>query len=138
MSHFTQLRTKITELEHLVAALADVGYATVETHDEARPLRGYQGDRRRQRAHVIVRRQHVGAASNDLGFERQEDGTFRAWISEYDVRELGAGWLGRVEARYAYHATRATLARQGFSVAREETDRDGTVRLVLTRQATGF
>jgi hypothetical protein len=135
MSHFTQLHTKITEVTHLVTALADVGYAEVEVHEAAQPLFGYRGDARPRRAHVIVRRGRVGPAANDLGFERQRDGTFRAWISEFDARRHNRAWLGRLEARYVYHATRATLTRQGFSVVGEETDRDGTVRLTLTRQA---
>jgi hypothetical protein len=134
MSHFTQLRTKITDVPHLVAALGDVGYETVEVHESAQQLYGYLGDVRAQRAEVIVRRAHVGVSSNDLGFERQPDGTFRAWISDFDARKHNEAWLHRLEARYAYHATRATLAQQGFSVIGEETDRDGTVRLVLTRQ----
>ena len=134
MSHFTRLQTKIKEVEPLVAALADVGYPTVEVHEEAVPLRGWLGDRRQQQAHVVVRRRHVGRLSNDIGFERQADGTFQAWISDYDRHRHDQKWLRRLEARYAYHATRQTLARQGFSVVGEEQEADGTIRLVLRRQ----
>lgn len=38
------------------------------------PLYGYQGDLRSDSAHVIVRRAHLGRASNDIGFLHQEDG----------------------------------------------------------------
>lgn len=133
MSHFTTLRTRITDRDALVAALADVGYPDVEVHDQAQPLYGFQGDRRAQRAHVIVRRQHVGAASNDLGFEQQADGHFTAVISEFDRHRHDEKWLRRVTARHAYHATTATLTSQGFDLVDERSERDGTVRLVLRR-----
>lgn len=133
MSHFTTLKTSITDADALVAALADVGYPTVEVHEEAVALYGYEGDRRRQRAHVVIRREHVGEASNDIGFERQPDGRYRAWISEYDRRRHDEGWLTRVTARHAYHATQRTLAAQGFNFVDEQQDPDGTVRMVLRR-----
>jgi len=53
-------------------------------HQEAVSLYGYQGDVRSQKAHVIIRRKHIGTAANDVGWERQTDGTYRAWISEFD------------------------------------------------------
>jgi hypothetical protein len=133
MSHFTTMTTQITDPEALRAALADVGYDHVEVHDEAQALYGYQGDRRDDRAHVIVRRRHVGRASNDIGFRREEDGRFLAVISEYDRRVHDEAWLGRVNARHAYHATTATLAEQGFHIADEAVEEDGSVRLVLRR-----
>lgn len=136
MSHFTTLATQLTDADALRAALADVGYAEVEVHEHAQPLFGYQGDQRRDRAHVIVRRAHVGRLSNDLGFLRQDNGRFLAVISEFDRAKHNEAWLGRVTARHAYHVTSKTLAAQGFHLAEESTERDGTVRLVL-RRVTG-
>ncbi|TDD87952.1 DUF1257 domain-containing protein [Actinomadura darangshiensis] len=133
MSHFTTLTTEITDREALCAALADVGYEHVEVHDTSQPLYGYRGDLRSDRAHVIVRRAHIGRASNDLGFLHQEDGRYLAVISEYDRRKHDGAWLGRVTARHAYHLTASTLASQGFDLTEETTERDGTVRMVLRR-----
>ncbi|HVX45945.1 MAG TPA: DUF1257 domain-containing protein [Mycobacteriales bacterium] len=133
MSHFTTLTTQITDQDALCAALADVGYADLEVHAEPQPLYGYRGDRRADRAHVIIRREHVGEVSNDIGFRRQDDGHFLAVISEYDRHRHDEAWLGRVTARHAYHVTRQTLAAQGFDVTEETAERDGTVRLVLRR-----
>lgn len=75
----------------------------------------------------------MGAASNDIGFERRPDGSFAAVISEYDRARHDDAWLGRLTARHAYHATATTLAAQGFELVDEQTERDGTVRLVLRR-----
>lgn len=133
VSHFTTLRTAITDRDALVAALADVGYRQVEVHDDAQPLEGFEGDARAQRGHVIVRRNNIGRLSNDLGFEQQADGHFTAVISEYDRSKHDATWLQQVTARHAYHVTASTLASQGFDMVDEKTERDGTVRLVLRR-----
>ena len=73
----------------LLAALADLGYADVET-GEALPLYGYQSDRRPEAAEIVVRRQYLGVASNDLGFARTELG-YVPIVSEYDVRALQGG-----------------------------------------------
>ena len=135
MSHFTTLVTQITDIDALVAALADVGYGNVEVHDLSQPLYGYQGDMRPERAHVIVRRKHVGEASNDIGFERQPEGEYRAWISEFDRHTHDERWLGQVTARHAYHLTQKTLTRQGFNLVDEHNEHDGTVRMVLRRMA---
>lgn len=83
----------------LLAALADLGYATVEEGD-ALSLFGYQGDRRTETAEIVVRRQHLGAASNDLGFAKTPLG-YVPMVSEYDLRALQGGQL-LVKLRTAY------------------------------------
>ncbi|MFC4463494.1 DUF1257 domain-containing protein [Streptomyces xiangluensis] len=52
---------------------------------------------------------------------------------EYDRRKQDEPWLGKVTARHAYHLTASTLEAQGFSMAEETVERDGTVRMVLRR-----
>ena len=96
MSHYSEVMIEFTDEGCLVAALKRLGFqGKVEGHREAQPLYGYQGDFRAQKAHLIIRREHVGPAANDLGFERQPDGKYRAWISEFDQRQIQSNWLGR-------------------------------------------
>ena len=84
----------------LLAALADLGYAEVE-EGEALPLYGYQGDRRPETAEIVIRRQHVGSASNDLGFARTAAG-YVPIVSEYDRRVLHGGqFLPRLRTAYS-------------------------------------
>jgi hypothetical protein len=83
----------------LLAALAELGYGAVE-EGEALALYGYQGDRRPETAEIVVRRQHVGPASNDLGFARTERG-YVPIVSEYDQRTLLDGrFLVRLRTAY--------------------------------------
>ena len=135
MSHFTRLKTRITDKAALVKALADVGYKLVEIHDTPAALYGYRGDKRAEQAEVIVRRKYVGRASNDLGFRRTDDGSFEAIISAYDRRKHSQAWLDRLTQRYAYHVARGKLQEQGFDLVSEETARDGRIHLVLRRLA---
>ncbi len=133
MSHFTCIKTQIKIQEALVQALADVGFQTVEVHETAQHLYGYQGDIRPQTAEVIIRREYIGQDSNDIGFKRQEDGNFEAIISEYDRHKYSQEWLNGLTQRYGYHALMATAPTQGFSIEEEETLEDGTIRVVVAR-----
>lgn len=83
----------------LLAALADLGYSDVE-QGEGLSLYGYQGDVRKERAEIVVRRRFIGSASNDLGFARTAEG-YMPIISEYDQRTLHDGkFVVRLRAAY--------------------------------------
>ncbi len=133
MSHFTCIKTQIKQVNSLVKSLADVGFNHVEVHESPQHLYGYQGDVRSQTAEVIIRRQYIGSASNDIGFKRQENGQFQAIISEYDRYQYSQQWLNQLTQRYGYHVLMATAPEQGFTVEEEETLEDGTVRVVVGR-----
>ncbi|MEB3336145.1 MAG: DUF1257 domain-containing protein [Leptolyngbyaceae bacterium] len=131
MSHFTSIKTQIRRVDTLVKALADLGFSQVEVHETAQPLYGYQGDRRPETAEVIIRRQHLGALSNDIGFCRLADGTLEAIISEYDSIQYSQPWLNQLTQRYAYHTLMATVQEQSLTLETEELLSDGTVRVVV-------
>ena len=105
MSAFVSLPTPMTDRACLLAALADLGFGSskVEVHDQAQALHGYEGDAREQQAHIIIRRQHVGSASNDLGFEATPVG-YRAHISDFDSAQFSRAWLAQLRDRYQHHA----------------------------------
>lgn len=134
MSHYTKVRTTITDQDRLVSVLNDLGFEHVESHASPTHLYGYQGDRRPEKAEVVVRRRFIGSASNDLGFHRTSDGTFEAIISGFDRRKYDSGWLAKVAQRYGRLTAMAFAESHGFDVAAEETDRrTGEVRLTLRR-----
>lgn len=88
-----------TDRRLLLAALADLGYSEVE-EEEALPLYGYQGDRRSETAELVIRRRHLGVASNDLGFARTPQG-YMPIVSDFDQRTLQGGQF-LVKLRTAY------------------------------------
>jgi len=101
MSAYITLTTPMMDEECLLAALADVGFdeRKVEVHATPVALVGYRGDGRQQTANLVIRRQHVGAASNDIGFLATPTG-YQAIVSNYDQSRFGAAWLSRLDACY--------------------------------------
>jgi hypothetical protein len=106
MSAYMTLLTPMTDQECLLSALADLGFdkSKVEVHDSPVNLVGYAGDRRAQTANIVIRRQHVGAASNDVGFLASVVG-YQAFVSGYDHPRFGTGWLTQLNSRYQTHWT---------------------------------
>ncbi|MBW4473542.1 MAG: DUF1257 domain-containing protein [Stenomitos rutilans HA7619-LM2] len=133
MSHFTQIKTEIKDPDALVKALTEMKFKAIEVHETAQPLYGYQGDKRSDTAEIIIRRQYIGRMSNDIGFKRQENGSFTAIISEYDRHKYSQQWLNQMTQRYAYHALMTQVPLQGFAIEQDEILDDGTIRVVLAK-----
>ncbi|MEZ4300810.1 MAG: DUF1257 domain-containing protein [Polyangiaceae bacterium] len=104
MSAYITLVTPMTDRQCLLDALADLGFdaAKVEAHAEAVALEGFRGDRREQRAHVVIRRRHLGSASNDLGFLATPTG-HQLIVSDYDRHKFGDAWVKKLAERYSHH-----------------------------------
>jgi hypothetical protein len=101
MSHFSEFTTNMNDEESLVAALESMGFqGHVERHQIAQPLYGYMGDARAQKAHIIIRRKYVGQSSNDIGFEKQANGTYKAHISDFDKKKYSNQWLDTLSTKY--------------------------------------
>ena len=136
MSHYSTYDTCIKDQNLLVQSLVEMGFdrENIEVHDMPVHLYGYQGDRRKQVANVVIRREHVGNSSNDLGFLRKEDGTFEAIISEYDRRSLkyNEGWLNQLNQKYAVTAYTEKLRAKGFKVFSKK-EKDGRVHIDMRR-----
>ena len=135
MSHYSEVQIELTDECCLVAALSRLGFTgAVEVHREAQSLNGYQGDARAQKAHIIIRLQHLGPAANDLGFERQPDGKYRVWVSDYDRKynKYDDAWMGRLKQAYGVEKARVEAKKKGYRVSEQKLD-DGRIRLVCRR-----
>jgi hypothetical protein len=135
MSHFSRIRTRLVDEDALVSALKELGFNHVELHEQAQHLYGYLGDVRQQTAEVIIRRAHIGKASNDIGFKRGADGGFDAIISDYDRTKYSQKWIDKLTQIYGYNVTRRNLVKQGFTVVTEEKADDESIHLVLRRMS---
>ena len=133
MSHFVECQTEFRDPQALIASLAECGFeeSQIEVHEQPVALYGYQGDERPQRAHIVIRRQHVGQAANDVGWEQMADGTYRAWISEYDARHrFNLEAQNRIKQEYAFHAVRRQQVALGRTVERRMLD-TGEIEVVI-------
>jgi hypothetical protein len=126
MSHFTQLQTRMVDPDYLMAACRDLGYQCERGDLE---IRGYQGART---AAEIRMRANAGF---DIGFRKRGDSydMVADWWGIRDVKQEVL--LSQLTQRYAYHATRAQLAQQGFDLISETRESDGRLHLVLRRFA---
>ncbi len=123
MSHFSRLQTRLVERDYLRQALCDLGYRPVEGDLEAH---GYAGIRARVDLKVVA-----SPAGYDIGFRGTPDG----YEVVADWESLGLDertWVGQLQQRYAYHATRGRLEAQGFHLVEERTEA-GRIHLLLRR-----
>lgn len=140
MSHFVEIRTVFKDQACLIQALREAyGAHAVEVVPEGAALYGYRGDNRAvlnasnpnyaPPCHVIVRRQHIGGSSNDIGYKRNKDGSYTGYVSEFDSSGYAAK---RVEQSYAKAVTVKQAKASGWAVT-EEKQKDGTVKLQLSK-----
>jgi len=136
MSAYIEGTVSIKDKDCLIAALVEMGYAAknIEVHETGQNLYGYRGDKRSQTAEVIVRRKHVGSASNDLGFA-YDGKEWKAIVSAYDTNFLkskhscGGSFLDEVSTRAAVIAAERKMKKRGFTTTRKQEGRK--IRLVV-------
>ncbi|MCY3003557.1 MAG: hypothetical protein NTV21_17315 [Planctomycetota bacterium] len=93
--------------KHLKAALEAVGMREVEIHDEPQPLLSWRNQPVGESAEVIVRRRHIGATADDLGFLRRPNGQFEAIVSEILLGRFDLRWFAELDKRHAALAAAA-------------------------------
>jgi len=104
MSHFSTLRSKITDAELLKASLRDLGF-TVETNTEVRGM-GCQ----RVHADIVA----VLDGSYDIGWVHNEDGTFSIVADLWGVARKHnlAELMTSVNQKYAVQQTLSAVAKR--------------------------
>jgi hypothetical protein len=125
MSHFSQIKTRIRNSPALESALTDLGLAWKKGPE---PIRGYQGQT--QTAELVVEQENgygIGFSWNGQEYELVSDLDF--WKQAWSVDRF----LAKVTQRYAYHTVVETATSQGFQVAQEAQNSDGSIRLVVQR-----
>ncbi len=129
MSHFSNIKTKIRNVESLTAALTDLG---IDWKSGSQPLRGYQGD---TRIAAVTIKQSNGY---DIGFSLNGNNEYELvtdlqfWEQNWSVDRF----LSQVTQRYAYHTVVTEATKQGFQVAAESNQQDGSIKLVVQRWST--
>ncbi|WP_088242322.1 DUF1257 domain-containing protein [Calothrix rhizosoleniae] len=125
MSHFSQIKTQIRNLESLQSALSDLG---IEWKPGASEVRGYRGQ---THAAELAIEQDNGY---DLGFkwngkEYELVADLQYWQQDLTVE----GFLRKITQRYAYRTVLKETEKIGFQVAEQQENADGSIRLVVQR-----
>ena len=127
MSHFSTVKTELRQLEPLVQALNDLGYAPEQGQ---RSVRGYRGQT--VTADLAVSMQDGG----DLGFRWNAESAAYELVTDLDLWKQTIPverFLAKLTQRYAFNTVLAASSREGFEVAEQSTAQDGSIELVVTR-----
>ncbi len=125
MSHFSQIKTQIRNLTSLKAALTDLG---IDWKSGPREVRGYQGQT--SPAEIAIEQTNgydVGFSWNGQEYELVADLQF--WQQSMPVDRF----VSKVTQRYAYHTVVTESSKQGFQVAEQRQNQDGSISLVVQR-----
>jgi Protein of unknown function (DUF1257) len=125
MSHFSNIKTQIRNLSSLKAALTEMG---VDWKEGPTPVRGYQGQTRT--AEVVVEQKNnydIGFSWNGNEYELVAD--LQYWQQPLSVE----GFLRKVTQGYALQTVLSESCKQGFQVAEQQKNTDGSIRLVVQR-----
>ena len=127
MSHFSTVKTELRQLEPLVKALEDMGYAPDQGE---RPVRGYRGQT--VTADLAIAVQEGG----DIGF--RWNGTSQSYelVTDLDLWKQQIPverFLSKLAQRYALNTVLAATTKEGFQVAEQTQTDDGSIELVVTR-----
>ena len=125
MSHFSNIKTKIRNLDSLKAALRDLN---LDWKDGSGSVRGYRGQT--HQAQVAIEQDNgydFGFCWNGNEYELVAD--LQYWQQPLTVE----GFLRQVTQRYAYHTIVEETAKQGFTIGEQAKNEDGSIRLVVQR-----
>ena len=127
MSHFSTVKTELRQLEPLVKALEDMGYAPDQGE---RPVRGYRGQT--VTADLAIAVQDGG----DIGFRWNTTSESYELVTDLDLWKQQIPverFLSKLTQRYALNTVLAATAKEGFQVAEQTQSEDGSIELVVTR-----
>ena len=135
MSKYKEIRTVYKNTRSLVKAIESVTGKRPTVSREPQSLYGYTGDKRAEKAHVIIPRITVnnfsGGSSNDIGFVK-ENGTYKSIVSEFDERQAGSiGLLKKIKQEYSLAETKRLARTRGYSSGKPERKEDGTITIKL-------
>lgn len=121
MSHFTRIRTQLRDMEMVKRALADLGYKV-----STGTVHGFGGQE--TQADLIVQ---TGGKYN-IGF-RREGSEIEMVADFWGLKMDRLEFLRRLTQRYAYLTVTEQARQQGWQTLIEETQPDGSIRLVMQR-----
>ena len=128
MSHFTKLRTKFVDEAVLRKALVRAGYQP--TPGPSR-IGGWKGQLQAVQIGIPNLRENYG-----IGFIRERSDRFSAiadW-TELEKRDFSQrDFMNAIAQSYGYESVMTSMLPQGFEVASQDHESDGSIRIVLRR-----
>tara|TARA_B100000482_G_scaffold58303_1_gene40250 strand:- start:269 stop:649 length:381 start_codon:yes stop_codon:yes gene_type:complete len=124
MSHFSKIKTKITNKPKLVKALQLLQYDVQEDVELVNPI-----DHQHEKVKVDV------SIGNDIGFRLNNDGVYElvADIQTWKESVPPQRFIERVTQQYAKATILDTIQDKGFTIEKESTTIENNIEIVATR-----
>tara|TARA_B100000700_G_C14519869_1_gene612586 strand:- start:101 stop:493 length:393 start_codon:yes stop_codon:yes gene_type:complete len=127
MSHFSTVKTQLRKREPLFQALVDLGHMPQEGENL---VRGYRGQT--VKAELAVKMDEGG----DIGFRWNESIKAYELVTDLDLWKQSVTverFISKLTQRYAFNTVIEATSNQGFEVAEQKNNLDGSIELVVTR-----
>ncbi len=129
MSHFTELKTQIKDIDTLKSTLQSLELE-FEYEPEGCEVRGFYGDTIK-----AILKIHTGT-EYDVGMRANQDGSYD-FIADWEMLKNkgfdSEAFTGRILQRYSYSSIRKTLEHQGYEFEEESVDEHGNIQLVVSQ-----
>ena len=127
MSHFSTVKTELRDRESLLAALRDLGQ---EPSAAEQPVRGYRGQT------VTADLCCPQSEGGDIGFRWNSAEQHYELVTDLDLWKQSVPverFLAQLTQRYALQSILRSSAEEGYQVAEQREQADGSIELVVTR-----
>lgn len=127
MSHFSTVKTELRDRESLLAALRDLGQ---EPSSGEQPVRGYRGQT------VTADLCCPQSEGGDIGFRWNSAEQRYELVTDLDLWKQSVPverFLAQLTQRYALQSILRSSAEEGYQVAEQSQQADGSIELVVTR-----
>ena len=127
MSHFSTVKTELRDRESLLAALRDLGQ---EPSAGEQPVRGYRGQT------VTADLCCPQSEGGDIGFRWNSAEQHYELVTDLDLWKQPVPverFLAQLTQRYALQSILRSSAEEGYQVAEQTQQADGSIELVVTR-----
>ena len=127
MSHFSTVKTELRDRESLLAALRDLGQ---EPSASEQPVRGYRGQT------VTADLCCPQSEGGDIGFRWNSAEQHYELVTDLDLWKQSVPverFLAQLTQRYALQSILRSSAEEGYQVAEQRQQADGSIELVVTR-----
>ena len=127
MSHFSTVKTELRQRETLVMALKDLGF---DPEQGERTVRGYRGQTVTAELAIPMRN------GGDFGFRINAESGAYELVTDLDLWKQSIPierFLSKLTQRYALNSVLAASQSEGFEVAEQSVQKDGSIELVVTR-----
>ena len=127
MSHFSTVKTELRDRESLLAALRDLGQ---EPSSGEQPVRGYRGQT------VTADLCCPQGEGGDIGFRWNSAEQRYELVTDLDLWKQSVPverFLAQLTQRYALQSILRSSAEEGYQVAEQRQQADGSIELVVTR-----